>query len=87
MYSELCGSTKDFFSETIAFHIYKLEYLIDGKSGWIEDNVERQEVDATDSVMGVQFARDLGFSSVMLEMDSKALVQINDDEDRYETTS
>lgn len=27
---------KDFFSETIAFHIYKLEYLIDGKSRWIE---------------------------------------------------
>ncbi|KAM0963405.1 hypothetical protein ACFX19_022821 [Malus domestica] len=78
---------KDFFSETIAFHIYKLEYLIDGKSRWIEDNVEGQEVDAADSVMGLQFARDLGFSSVMLEMDSKALVQINDDEDCYETTS
>lgn len=27
---------KDFFSETIAFHIYKLEYLIDGKSRRIE---------------------------------------------------
>ncbi|KAB2625759.1 late embryogenesis abundant protein 1-like [Pyrus ussuriensis x Pyrus communis] len=74
----------------------------DQSAGFLQqDNVERQEVDAADckavdlsdtesmaAVMGLQFARDLGFSSVMLEMDSKALVQmINDDEDCYETTS
>lgn len=40
--------------------------------------------EAMAAVMGLQSARDLGFSSVILKMDSKAVVQmINEDNDWY----
>ncbi|KAM1043861.1 hypothetical protein ACFX13_035833 [Malus domestica] len=50
----------------------------------LQTHLSVRATEAMAAVMGLQSARDLGFSSVILKMDSKAVVQmINEDKDWY----